>query len=49
MLDRLLHAVDVALAWTGAGDRAEVLRRRIFFEQDPDSFIDAHENMEEEP
>ncbi|MCB0075052.1 MAG: ATP-binding protein, partial [Caldilineaceae bacterium] len=47
LLDRFAHAVDV-VGLTGAGDRVEVLRRRIFFEQDPDSFIDAYENMEED-
>ena len=46
LLDRFAHAVDV-VGLTGAGDRVEVLRRRIFFEQDPDSFIDAYENMED--
>ena len=31
---------------TNAGDRVEILRRRIYFEQDPNAFIDAYEDAE---
>lgn len=45
LLDRFAHAVDV-VGLTGAGDRVEVLRRRIYFEQDPDNFDAAYEDAE---
>ena len=37
LLDRFAHAVDV-IGITEATQRVEVLRRRVFFEQDPDNF-----------
>jgi Mg-chelatase subunit ChlI len=45
LLDRFAHAVDV-IGLTNAADRVEILRRRIYFEQDPDAFIDAYEDAE---
>ncbi len=47
LLDRFAHAVDV-VGLTNAGQRVEVLRRRIYFEQDPDGFIAAYAEAEEE-
>jgi Mg-chelatase subunit ChlI len=47
LLDRFAHAVDV-VGLTDATDRVEILRRRIYFEQDPDGFIAAYEGAEEE-
>jgi Mg-chelatase subunit ChlI len=46
LLDRFAHAVDV-IGITDAPQRVEVLRRRVFFEQDPDSFGAAYEESEE--
>ena len=46
LLDRFAHAVDV-VGLTEPGDRVEVLRRRIFFEQDPDDFAAAYEDDEQ--
>jgi Mg-chelatase subunit ChlI len=46
LLDRFAHAVDV-IGITEAGPRVEVLRRRVFFEQDPDSFGAAYEESED--
>ncbi len=46
LLDRFAHAVDV-IGLTEAQDRVEILRRRIFFEQDPDGFADAYEQDEQ--
>lgn len=45
LLDRFAHAVDV-VGLTDAGDRVEILRRRIYFEQDPDGFIAAYGEAE---
>jgi len=45
LLDRFAHAVDV-VGITEAGKRVEVLRRRVFFEQDPDDFAAAYEASE---
>ncbi len=45
LLDRFAHAVDV-VGLVEAGDRVEVLRRRIYFEQDPDGFDDAYDDAE---
>ncbi len=45
LLDRFAHAVDV-IGLTNANDRVEILRRRIYFEQSPDDFIDAYEEAE---
>ena len=45
LLDRFAHAVDV-VGITEAGQRVEVLRRRVFFEQDPDDFGAAYEESE---
>ena len=45
LLDRFAHAVDV-VGITEAGQRVEVLRRRVFFEQDPDAFGDAYDATE---
>jgi Mg-chelatase subunit ChlI len=45
LLDRFAHAVDV-VGLTEASQRVEVLRRRIFFEQDPDDFAAAYEDDE---
>ncbi|MCB0137822.1 MAG: magnesium chelatase, partial [Caldilineaceae bacterium] len=47
LLDRFAHAVDV-VGITEAGQRVEVLRRRVFFEQDPDAFGDAYDATEQE-
>ena len=47
LLDRFAHAVDV-VGLTNAGQRVEVLRRRIFFEQDPDGFAAAYDEAEAE-
>ena len=47
LLDRFAHAVDV-VGLVNAADRVEVLRRRIFFEQDPDDFAAAYEPSEDE-
>jgi Mg-chelatase subunit ChlI len=47
LLDRFAHAVDV-VGLTNAGQRVEVLRRRINFEQNSDGFIGAYEEVEEE-
>ena len=46
LLDRFAHAVDV-IGITNAPDRVEVLRRRIYFEQDSDGFIAAYDEAEE--
>ena len=46
LLDRFAHAVDV-VGITEANQRVEVLRRRVFFEQDPDSFGAAYEESED--
>ena len=45
LLDRFAHAVDV-VGITEATQRVEVLRRRVFFEQDPDNFAAAYEEKE---
>ena len=45
LLDRFAHAVDV-IGLTNAGDRVEILRRRIYFEQSPDDFIEAYDEAE---
>lgn len=47
LLDRFAHAVDV-VGITEASQRVEVLRRRVFFEQDPDAFGDAYDATEQE-
>jgi Mg-chelatase subunit ChlI len=47
LLDRFAHAVDV-VGITYAQDRVEILRRRIYFEQDPDGFAAAYEAAEAE-
>ncbi len=47
LLDRFAHAVDV-VGLADAKYRVEILRRRIFFEQDQDGFIDAFDGSEEE-
>ena len=47
LLDRFAHAVDV-VGLTNAADRVEILRRRIYFEQDSDSFMDAYADPEAE-
>lgn len=47
LLDRFAHAVDV-VGLTDAKDRVEILRRRVFFEQDSDAFADAYEADEAE-
>jgi Mg-chelatase subunit ChlI len=47
LLDRFAHAVDV-VGLTEASDRVEILRRRIFFEQDTEGFIAAYDESEEE-
>ena len=46
LLDRFAHAVDV-VGITDAPQRVEVLRRRVFFEQDPEDFAAAYEESEE--
>jgi len=45
LLDRFAHAVDV-VGLTAASDRVQILRRGIFFEQDPDAFGSAYEEDE---
>jgi Mg-chelatase subunit ChlI len=47
LLDRFAHAVDV-VGLTGATERVEVLRRRIYFEQDSDGFLAAYAEAEED-
>jgi Mg-chelatase subunit ChlI len=47
LLDRFAHAVDV-VGIQDAQDRVEILRRRIYFEQDPDGFVAAYEADEKE-
>ncbi len=47
LLDRFAHAVDV-IGLADAKQRVDILRRRIYFEQDPDSFADAYEKAEED-
>ncbi len=47
LLDRFAHSVDV-VGLTDARDRVEILRRRVFFEQDPDSFAAAYDEAEED-
>ncbi|HSO47691.1 MAG TPA: hypothetical protein VLQ68_07140, partial [Rhizobiaceae bacterium] len=46
LLDRFAHAVDV-VGISEAGPRVEVLRRRVYFEQDPDNFGAAYEDSED--
>jgi Mg-chelatase subunit ChlI len=46
LLDRFAHAVDV-VGITEAALRVEVLRRRVFFEQDPDAFGAAYDDSEQ--
>ena len=46
LLDRFAHAVDV-IGLLDSKLRVEILRRRIFFEQDQDGFFDAFEDSEE--
>jgi len=45
LLDRFAHAVDV-IGITKAGQRVEVLRRRVFFEQDSEAFTTAYDETE---
>ena len=45
LLDRFAHAVDV-VGITEAGQRVEVLRRRVFFEQDSEAFTAAYDETE---
>ncbi|HAJ37875.1 MAG TPA: magnesium chelatase [Chloroflexi bacterium] len=45
LLDRFAHAVDV-VGISEASQRVEVLRRRVFFEQDPEAFIAAYDETE---
>jgi len=47
LLDRFAHAVDV-VGISDPAQRVEVLRRRVFFEQDPEAFIAAYETSEKE-
>jgi len=47
LLDRFAHSVDV-VGLTDAKQRVEILRRRIFFEQDIEGFADAFEGAETE-
>lgn len=47
LLDRFAHSVDV-VGLTDAKQRVEILRRRIFFEQDTEGFADAFESAEQE-
>jgi len=47
LLDRFAHSVDV-VGLTDAKQRVEILRRRIFFEQDTEGFVDAFESAETE-
>lgn len=47
LLDRFAHAVDV-VGIQEAQDRVEILRRRIYYEQDPDGFSAAYESAEAE-
>ena len=47
LLDRFAHSVDV-IGLTDAKQRVEILRRRIFFEQDTEGFVDAFESAEQE-
>lgn len=47
LLDRFAHAVDV-VGLTDAKQRVEILRRRIFFEQDENGFSDAFDGAEDE-
>ncbi len=47
LLDRFAHAVDV-VGIQEAQDRVEILRRRIYYEQDPDGFLAAYEASEDE-
>lgn len=47
LLDRFAHAVDV-VGISEASQRVEVLRRRVFFEQDPEGFIAAYDDSERE-
>ena len=47
LLDRFAHAVDV-VGISEAGQRVEVLRRRVFFEQDPEAFGAAYDATEQE-
>ncbi|MEZ4622379.1 MAG: ATP-binding protein [Caldilineaceae bacterium] len=46
LLDRFAHAVDV-IGLADAKQRVEILRRRIFFEQDQEGFMDAFDDSEE--
>ena len=46
LLDRFAHAVDV-VGLTDAKQRVEILRRRIFFEQDQEGFADAFDEAEQ--
>jgi Mg-chelatase subunit ChlI len=45
LLDRFAHAVDV-IGLTNAGDRVEILRRRIHFEQSPEPFEQSYAEAE---
>jgi Mg-chelatase subunit ChlI len=45
LLDRFAHAVDV-VGLTEAAARVEILRRRIYFDQDPEGFSAAYEDDE---
>ena len=47
LLDRFAHAVDV-VGITEASQRVEVLRRRVFFEQDSEAFTAAYDETERE-
>jgi Mg-chelatase subunit ChlI len=47
LLDRFAHAVDVT-GLVDAKQRVDILRRRIQFEQDPDGFMDAYQEAEDD-
>ncbi len=47
LLDRFAHAVDV-IGLTDPKMRVDILRRRIFFEQDPDGFGEAYKEAEDD-
>ncbi|GIV79256.1 ATP-binding protein [Litorilinea aerophila] len=47
LLDRFAHAVDV-VGLTDAAERVEILRRRIYYEQDPEGFRAAYQEAEAE-
>ncbi|MEX1021270.1 MAG: ATP-binding protein [Litorilinea sp.] len=47
LLDRFAHSVDV-IGLTDPGDRVDILRRRINFEQNSNTFLGAYEEAEDE-